>query len=91
MEIYSSKGYLIIENDIITHWDIEGLENPTLQKVAKNMHTGSSSAFVDDTTNHEIVIKDFIEAIKSDKDPLITGESARNATEIILDIYKNQF
>ncbi|KAA5827991.1 Gfo/Idh/MocA family oxidoreductase [Algibacter amylolyticus] len=91
MEIYSSKGYIIIENDIITHWDIEGLKNPTLQKTVKNAHTGSSSALVDDTTNHETVIKDFIDAIKTGNDPLITGESARHATEIILDIYNSQF
>ena len=91
MEIYCDKGYLILENDVITHWDMEGLENPSVQGPTKNMHTGSSSAFVNDTANHEFVIKDFIKAIKTGKDPLITGESARNATEIILDIYKNQF
>jgi len=91
MEIYSSKGYLILENDVITHWDMEGLENPTSQQVSKNTHTGSSTAAVSDTTNHELIINDFVEAIQTDRDPLITGESAKNATEIILDIYKNQF
>jgi UDP-N-acetyl-2-amino-2-deoxyglucuronate dehydrogenase len=55
------------------------------------MHIGSSSPLVNDTTNHEKNIKDFIESIKAGRDPLITGESARNATEIILDIYENQF
>jgi UDP-N-acetyl-2-amino-2-deoxyglucuronate dehydrogenase len=53
--------------------------------------TGSSNPLVNDTTNQEIIIKDFIDSIKTGKDPLITGKSARNATEIILDIYKNQF
>lgn len=91
MEIYTSKGYLILENDVITHWDIEGVENPSLQQNSKNTHTGSTSATVEDTTNHENIINDFILSIKTGKQPLITGESARNATEIILDIYKNQF
>ena len=91
MEIYSNKGYLILENDVITHWDIEGLENPSSQQSSRNMHTGSSSPLVNDTANHEIIIKDFIDSIKTGRDSLITGESARNATEIILDIYKNQF
>jgi predicted dehydrogenase len=90
MEIYSSKGYIILENDVITHWDIEGIENPSPQQSGKNKHTGSSSAVVNDTTNHETIINDFVSAIKTGKDPLITGESARNATEIILDIYKNK-
>ncbi|MCG2460228.1 Gfo/Idh/MocA family oxidoreductase [Flavobacteriaceae bacterium F89] len=91
LEIYSDKGYIIIENDVITQWKMEGMENPSLQGSTRNMHTGSSSAFVNDTANHEFIINDFIEAIASGKDPLVTGESARNATEIILDIYKNQF
>lgn len=91
MEIYTTKGYFILENDVITQWDIEGIENPSSQKANDNSHTGASTASVDDTTNHETVIKDFIEAIHTGKDPLITGESARNATEIILDIYNNQF
>tara|TARA_R110002049_G_scaffold38978_1_gene120339 strand:- start:27498 stop:28490 length:993 start_codon:yes stop_codon:yes gene_type:complete len=91
MEIYSSKGYLILENDVITHWDIDGIENPSSVKSIENTHTGSSCAFVNDTTNHEIIIKDFVDAIKTNRNPLITGESARNATEIILDIYKSQF
>jgi UDP-N-acetyl-2-amino-2-deoxyglucuronate dehydrogenase len=90
MEIYSNKGYLILENDVITHWEIEGLENPTKQTTT-NVHTGSSSASVEDTQNHEYLIKDFISSIKENKEPLITGQSAKNATEIILDIYKNQF
>ncbi len=90
LEIYSDKGYLILENDIITHWEIEGLENPS-KRANKNMHTGSSSPLVDDTKNHETIIKDFIDSVKAGRDSLVTGESAKNATEIILDIYKNQF
>ncbi|MDD3320577.1 MAG: Gfo/Idh/MocA family oxidoreductase [Paludibacter sp.] len=91
MEIYSSKGFLILENDVITHWDIEGVENPTKQQSKKNTHTGASTASVEDTSNHELILNDFIDSIITGKDPLITGESARNATEIILEIYKNQF
>ncbi|WP_194767136.1 Gfo/Idh/MocA family protein [Tamlana sp. I1] len=91
MEIYTNKGYLILENDVITQWEIEGLENPSEQLQNKNTHTGAASASVEDTTNHELIIKDFIDAIHLNRTPLISGESARNATEIILDIYKNQF
>jgi predicted dehydrogenase len=91
MEIYSDQGYIILENDVITQWDIEGLDNPGTQKSNRNTHTGAASAAVDDTSNHELIIKDFIDSIHTGKDPLITGESARNATELILEIYNNQF
>jgi predicted dehydrogenase len=66
------------------------LDNPTKQE-NENTHSGSATASVEDTTNHEYVIKDFIEAIREKKEPLVSGDSARNATEIILDIYNNQF
>jgi predicted dehydrogenase len=92
MEIHSDKGYLILENDVITGWEIEGLENPSSQKPdGMNEHTGASNPFVNDTKNHEFIIEDFIEAIQNDRAPLITGASARNATEIILKIYGSQF
>lgn len=85
MEIYSNKGYLVVENDVITHWDIEGVKNPSQQTA--NTHSGSSSAVVNDTSNHERIITDFIEAVQTDREPLINGASAKNATEIILAIY----
>lgn len=91
MEIYTSKGFLILENDVITHWDVEGIENPTAQTQNENTHTGAATAAVADTTNHEIILKDFIKAIEANEDCLITGESARNATEMILEIYNSQF
>lgn len=91
LEIYSDKGYLVMENDVITHWDIEGLENPSNQKADANTHTGASSAAVNDTTNHELILNDFRDAIRKDTEPLISGESARHATKIILKIYQRQF
>ncbi|MCU4177822.1 Gfo/Idh/MocA family protein [Carboxylicivirga sp. N1Y90] len=91
MEIYTDKGYLILENDVITHWCIEGLKNPSSVDTNGNSHAGSSSHLVNDTLNHEMVINDFIDSISTGKDPLVTGESAKNTTKIILDIYQNQF
>ncbi|NJX16266.1 Gfo/Idh/MocA family protein [Tamlana crocina] len=91
MEIYTSKGYLILDNDVITHWDIEGVENPTAQTPNENTHTGAATAAVADTTNHEMILNDFIAAIQTGGDCLISGESARNATEMILEIYNSQF
>lgn len=89
LEIYSDKGYLVMENDVITRWEIEGLENPTVHTKSENQHTGSSSAIVNDTTNHERIINDFTDAVLNDREPLVNGEEARHATEIILEIYKN--
>jgi predicted dehydrogenase len=39
---------------------------------------------------HEALFKDFIEALDSDRDPLVSGEKGKKAMEIILAIYKSQ-
>lgn len=90
LEIYSDKGCVIMENDLITHWEIEGLENPFGQNIS-NQHTGASTHLVQDTKNHEALIADFVQAIKNDAEPFVTGESAKIATEVILEIYGSQF
>jgi predicted dehydrogenase len=88
LEIHSDKGTVILENDVITYWSIDGLENPS-PAVHMNKHTGAATALVNDTTNHEAIIKDFVRAIREDMEPMINGEAAKPATEIILEIYQN--
>jgi len=39
---------------------------------------------------HTALFKDFVEAIETDRQPLISGESGRKALELILAIYKSQ-
>lgn len=90
LEIYSERGYLILENDVITHCAINGLDYNPINAARHNQHTGASNALVQDTTNHEFIITDFVSAIRTGREPLITGESAKNATAMILDIYRQQ-
>jgi len=89
LEIHSDKGTVIMENDNIIFWSIGGMDNPSGQK-SVNQHVGAATHLVNDTTNHEKIIKDFIEAIKEDKIPFVDGEAGKIATEIILEIYKNR-
>lgn len=86
LEIHSDKGTVILENDVITFWAIDGMENPAPREHT-NKHTGAASALVNDTTNHEMIIRDFVAAVHENKEPMINGEEARLATEIILEIY----
>jgi predicted dehydrogenase len=87
LEIHSDKGTVVLENDIITSWQIEGMENPS-QSAPDEIHSGATSASVSDTSGHENIVKDFVQAVKQDHAPLVDGKSARLATEIILDIYE---
>lgn len=86
LEIISEKGTVVMVNDIITTWAIDDMENPSKVPDGK-IHSGASSASVEDTSGHEAIISDFVNAVRKDRDPYVTGESARLATEIILGVY----
>ncbi len=88
LEIHTEKGTVIMKNDIITFWDIEGMENPSVS-AGMHFHSGAGSAAVNDTGGHEAIIKDFIAAVRENRKPAVSGEDARTATEIVLDIYNS--
>lgn len=90
LEIHAEKGTIIMENDMITGWYVDGVGDPT-DKSDKNKFTGASTAKVEDTTLHEAVIKDFIESVQGGREPAVSGKEALLATEIILQIYSNNF
>ena len=86
-ELHTEKGSLLMVNDQFTHWNIEGIENPADQSF--EVHDGAASATVSDTAGHEAILADFADALRHDRDPLILGSSARQATELIYRIYQN--
>ncbi len=87
LEIHAAAGSIVMENDQITKWDIEGLENPAAKDF--DVHDGSASAAVSDTAGHEAILRDFIEAVRDQREPAVPAESGRLATELVLSIYEN--
>jgi predicted dehydrogenase len=85
-EIHTDKGTVIMENDEIKTWAIEGMENPS-QSGAFQVHSGSNTAAVADTSGHEAILKDFVDAIRENREPAVPASSARLATELVLRIY----
>ena len=85
LEIHAERGSVVMENDVITRWDVDGIENPSRPPDGA-IHSGESVA-VTDTAGHEAILQDFIDAIREDREPAVTGESARMASDLILRIY----
>ncbi|MFT5129981.1 MAG: UDP-N-acetyl-2-amino-2-deoxyglucuronate dehydrogenase [Rhodothermales bacterium] len=86
LEIHAERGSVVMVDDVITHWSIEGINNPT-RMGDYHTHDAASSAAVDDTSGHEGVIRDFIDSIRQGREPASNSTSARIATELILSIY----
>jgi UDP-N-acetyl-2-amino-2-deoxyglucuronate dehydrogenase len=89
LEIHAEAGSIVMENDIITRWMVDGVDNPSgLQSAAIHSGSGAAGAMVADTTGHEAIVRDFIHAVRDKRPPAVTGEEARLATELILRIYE---
>jgi len=86
LEIHAEAGSVIMENDRIKTWAVDDIANPS-QAGDMKIHDGAASAAVTDTAGHEMIIRDFVDAVRDGRDPAVTGESARLATELILDVY----
>jgi predicted dehydrogenase len=91
LEIHSDRGTVIMENDEITFWDVEGVDRPHREKEF-TVHSGSDSAAVADTAGHEAILRDFVDAVREDREPSVPASQGRLATELVLQIYEaNRF
>lgn len=93
LEISGTKGSAIIVEDSLDYWhfDKETPEDEEIRKKYKEATTsgGASDPNALDTVGHARCFSNVIDALKNHTDPLITGEEARKAVEIITSIYKS--
>lgn len=87
LDIHTDKGTVILINDEITTWEIEGVDNPAAGK-GFEVHSGAASAAVEDTAGHEAILQDFAAAVRENRDPAVPASSGRLATDLVLQIYE---
>ena len=88
LQVHTEKGSFSMKNDIISVWDVPDIKNPS-ECQGQDFHAGAGSAAVTQTAGHEAIVRDFIDAVRNNREPYVSGLQARAATELILDIYKN--
>lgn len=89
LEIHAEAGSIVMENDLITRWAVDGVANPSrLPSGAVHSGAGAAGAAVSDTAGHEAIIADFVQAVREHRPPAVSGEEARLTTELILEIYR---
>ena len=89
LEIHSDRGSVIMENDEITAWHMDGVARPN-HHAAFEVHSGSDSAAVTDTAGHEAILTDFVNAVQTGRPPAVPASSARLTTELVLQIYESR-
>jgi predicted dehydrogenase len=85
MDLFFSKGTISLVNDRIELWQVDGVERP--DEGAASGHDASTQVAVSDTSAHEALIADFVDAVSQERPPIADGASARMATDTVLAIY----
>lgn len=87
LEVFGERGSVIWEGGSIKEWNVEGLPRP------ETPNTGSSLGFSDpmaiNNEMHKLQILDFIQAVNSDQNPLVSGEEGIKALTLISSIYQS--
>lgn len=86
-EIHGEKGTVIFTDSGIEKWEF--IDGDVPQPEAGQKLGGSSDPSQIASIGHYILIKDLVEAIRDDREPMIPPEEGRKAVNLILSIYKS--
>ncbi len=89
MDLHGELGTIILEDQTIKMWKLIGQESDETAEQEQEKAGGASDAKAIAATGHIFQVQDMIDAVREDRDPYVTGRSARNAVELILAIYKS--
>ena len=88
-EIHGENGSVIFSDSGFRQWRKVGEKQDTFPDVENEKVGGSSDPKDISSLGHYALIDDMISAVLEDRDPMITGESARKAVDLILAIYES--
>jgi UDP-N-acetyl-2-amino-2-deoxyglucuronate dehydrogenase len=88
VEIHGTKGTAVISGDKLTTWDVQNdVGEPA--PVASNVASGSSDPMAISLEPFERQFRDFGDAIKTGRKPMVSGEEGYQALEIVDAVYRS--
>lgn len=94
LELHGDKGSILVQGEKVVRWEIHG-EQTALPSDDGNggvdikLGTAETPPTAAHIQGHQAQILDLINAVREDRDPMVTGEEARKAVEIILAVYRS--
>jgi len=92
LEFHGEFGSIRVEGEKIVEWSVPG-EEDIIEESASDIDIKMGTAASDPTAigmeGHKALIQDFADAIREDREPLITGEEAKKAVEVVLAVYES--
>lgn len=91
LELYGTNGGIQVEGEIVNRWELADPGKATVERPATG-RAASAGAGSDPRgiapTSHIAICRDFIEAIRQDRPPLIDGREGRRSLAAVLAIYE---
>ena len=88
IEISGTRGTIVIKEDVIVRWDVDGKELSEDQIPKGNANSFRNPAGFD-IENHRRQIKDLIDAIKENREPMVNVYEGKKPVDIILAAYES--
>ncbi|HLT94632.1 MAG TPA: Gfo/Idh/MocA family oxidoreductase [Membranihabitans sp.] len=89
LEVYGENGSVIMEAGKIISWNIKDEESKNENAHSSGKDSGASDPMAIDYAHHKYQIEDFIEAIRENREPVVTGEEGLKALALIRAIYES--
>ena len=93
LDVLGTHGSATIENDHLVYLHLARDEREPAGDYgvapASPADRSGSDLAQGETNSHAAQIADFVDAVRNDRPPLVTGSGARSAVELILGIYKS--
>ena len=95
-EIHGTQGSVIVEQDDVLLWDFAEMTDEDWMIRGKYAARSSGSGGASDPSaisfdGHQTQLEDFIQAINSNREPLVDGVEGRKSVELILAIYQSSW
>lgn len=88
IEVHGTKGTAVISGDKLTAWDVQD-DTGEPPPLVKSVLSGASDPMAIPLEPFERQFRDFGEAIRTGRKPLVSGEEGYRALELVLSIYQS--
>ena len=89
LDIYGSEGSVIVVNDRVAEWRLRSGEDCAVQDDTASTFIGGTSSLDIWHLAHRRQLADVINAITQDRAPLVSGEDAYRALQVVLAVYQS--
>jgi predicted dehydrogenase len=88
LELSGANGTVILEQDRLLAADLRNAADGLLRSSEADRNPSASSPVVSDARGHQAVLEDFLEAIRTNREPRCNGAEGRRSLALVQSIYR---